>query len=183
MNNDTPRSLVFNYIYELPIGKGRSLATDNKFVNGAIGGWQIAGISTFKSGFPLAILALSNNTNSFGGNQRPNQTGIPRLDHPTPERWFNINSFAQPAAFTFGNVPRTMPNLRSHGTNNFDFSVQKYWQLGSEQFKLQFRSEFFNLFNRTAFYQPDTYFGDPGFGQAFQAYPARSIQLGLKLYW
>jgi hypothetical protein len=182
MNDDTPRSLVLNYIYELPIGIGKKFAPGNKLVNGAVGGWQIAGITTFKSGFPLAILAVTNNTNSFGGNQRPNIVGDPRLANPTVERWFNTGAFAQPTAFTFGNTPRTMPNLRSHGTNNFDFSLQKYWRLG-EQTKLQFRSEFFNLFNRTAFYQPDTLFGDPGFGQVFQAYPARSIQFGIKLYW
>jgi hypothetical protein len=183
MNDDTPRSLVLNYIYELPVGKGKKFEPANRFVNGAVGGWQIAGISTFKSGFPLAILALTNNTNSLGGNQRPNLVGVPGVDHPAAERWFNTTAFAQPAAFTFGNVPRTMPNLRSHGTNNFDFSLQKYWRLGGDQTRLQFRSEFFNLFNRTAFYQPDTSFGDAGFGQIFQAYPARSIQLGFKLYW
>jgi hypothetical protein len=183
MNDDTPRSLTVNFIYELPVGKGKRVVPGNKIANGIVGGWQIADISSFKAGFPLSVLALTNNTNSLGGNQRPNLVGPPLLDHPTPDRWFNINAFAQPAPFTFGNVPRTMPNLRSHGTNNFDFSLQKYWSLGGEQTKLQLRSEFFNLFNRTAFYQPDTYFGDLGFGQVSQAYPARSVQLGLKLYW
>jgi hypothetical protein len=183
MNDDTPRSLVFNYIYALPIGKAKKFEPGNRFVDGAIGGWQIAGISTFKSGFPLAILAVTNNTNSLGGNQRPNLVGVPALNQPSPERWFNTAAFAQPVPFTFGNVSRTMPNLRAHGTNNFDFSLQKYWRLGSEQTRLQFRTEFFNLFNRSAFYQPNTIFGDAGFGQVFQAYPARSIQLGFKLYW
>jgi hypothetical protein len=183
MNDDTPRSLVANYIYELPVGRGKRFALGSSLLNGAIGGWQIAGISTFKSGFPLSILAVTNNTNSLGGNQRPNLVGIPTVNQPTPERWFNIGAFAQPPGFTFGNVSRTMPNLRSHGTNNFDFSAQKYWRLRGEQTKLQFRWDFFNLFNRTAFYQPDTYFGDSGFGQVSQAYPARSIQVGLKLYW
>src|SRR5262249_48154462 len=148
-----------------------------------IGGWQVAGISTVKSGFPLSIFASSNNTNSFGGNQRPNIVGNPHLDHPAPELWFNTNAFVQPAPFTFGNAPRTMANLRSHGTNNFDLSVQKYWHLRSDQQRFQFRAEFFNLFNRTAFYQPNTVFGNPAFGQVFQAYPARSVQLGVKLYW
>jgi hypothetical protein len=183
MNDDTPRSLVANYIYELPVGKGRKFAPASRFVDGIIGRWQIAGISTFRSGFPLAILAVTNNTNSLGGNQRPNLVGIPASIQPTPDRWFNTGVFAQPLAFTFGNVPRTMPNLRSQGTNNFDVSAQKYWHFRKEQTKLQIRCDFFNLFNRTAFYQPDTFFGDPGFGQVSQAYPARSTQLGLKLYW
>jgi len=183
MNDDIPRSLVVSYVYELPVGKGKKLAPASRAVNTVIGGWQIAGISTFKSGFPLSILALTNNTQSLGGNQRPNLVGNPQLDHSTPDRWFNVGAFAQPAPFTFGNVPRTMPNLPAHGTNNFDFSLQKYWGLWSEQPKLQFRSEFFNLFNRTSFYNPASGFGDPAFGQVFQAFPARSIQFGLKLYW
>ena len=52
-----------------------------------------------------------------------------------------------------------------------------------EQSRLQFRTEFFNLFNRISFYQPRVVFGDPTFGQVFQALPARSIQRGLKFYW
>ena len=183
MNDDTPRNLVANYIYELPVGKGKKFALRSRLADGILGGWQIAGISTFRSGFPLSILAVTNNTNSLGGNQRPNLSGNPVLNQPKPERWFNIGAFAQPSAFTFGNVPRTMPNLRSHGTNNFDVSTQKYWRLWKEEAKLQIRCDFFNFFNRTAFYQPDTFFGDPGFGQVSQAYPARSTQLGLKLYW
>ena len=131
----------------------------------------------------LKMIETVQSTNSLGGNQRPNLVGAPGLDHPTPERFFNTMAFAQPLPFTFGNVPRTMPNLRSHGANNFDFSLQKYWRLHGEHTKVQSRAEFFNLFNRTAFYQPDTLFGDPGFGQVFQAYPARSIQFGIKLYW
>jgi hypothetical protein len=183
MNDDIPRSLVVSYIYELPVGRDKRVSVANRLADGVIGGWQVAGISMFKSGFPLSIIATSNNTNSFGGNQRPNIVGIPNLDHPTPELWFNTAAFAQPLPFTFGNAPRTMPNLRSAGTNNFDFSLQKYWRLRSEARRIQFRAEFFNLFNRTAFYQPNTGFGNPAFGQVFQAYPARSLQLGLKLYW
>ena len=183
MNNDIPRSLVISYIYELPVGRGKRLAPANKFAKAVIGGWQIAGISTFKSGFPLSIVALSNNTNSLGGSQRPNIVGDPALASPAVARWFNTAAFAQPAPFTFGNAPRTMPNLRSPGVNNFDFSLQKQWRLRSEPAKLQFRSEFFNLFNRTGFYQPNIVFGSPAFGQISQAYAARSIQIGLKLKW
>ena len=183
MSDDVPRGLVVSYIYELPVGTGRALAPRSKIVNGVVGGWQVAGISSFKSGFPLGIIAVGNNTFSFGGNQRPNIVGNPKLEHPTPDQWFNTKAFAQPAPFTFGNAPRTLPNLRAQGTNNFDFSIQKYWRLWGEQSTLQFRTEFFNFFNRTSFYNPWSFFGDPNFGRVLQAYPARSIQLGLKLNW
>ncbi len=183
MNDDIPRSLVISYIYELPVGPGKRFVPPGRVANAVVGGWQVSGISTFKSGFPIGIISVVNNTYSLGGNQRPNVVGNPRLEHPTPDQWFNITAFAPPAPFTFGNAPRTMPYLRAHGTNNFDFSVQKYWGLWKEQFRLQFRTEFFNLFNRATFYNPWSFFGDPNFGRVLQAYPARSIQLGLKLSW
>ena len=74
MLDDIPRSLVASYVYELPVGKGRSYAPNSKIVDGIIGGWQIAGIFSFKDGFPLSVTDATNNTNSFGGNQRPNVT-------------------------------------------------------------------------------------------------------------
>jgi hypothetical protein len=183
MNDDIPRSLVISYIYELPVGKGKRFVPAGKATNAVIGGWQVTGISTFKSGFPISIAAVNNNTNSFGGGQRPNIVGNPSLDHPTIDRWFNTGAFAQPAAFTFGNAPRTMPNLRTDSANNWDFSIQKYWGLWSEESKLQFRTEFFNLFNRAGFYTPNGGFGSPVFGLVGQAFPPRSIQFGMKLYW
>jgi len=184
MNNDIPRSLVISYIYELPVGKGRKFPLDGRIAGMFLGGWQVAGISTFKSGYPLSVSAVNNNTSSLGGFQRPNVLRNPSLENPTASRWFDPAAFAQPVPFTFGNSPRTMPYLRTHGVNNFDFTLQKYWgPWWSEQSRLQFRTEFFNLFNRTAFYQPRIVFGDPTFAQVFQTLPARSIQLGLKLYW
>src|SRR6185437_8584500 len=53
MIDDIPRSLVASYVYELPVGVGRKFAPSNKIVDGIIGGWQVAGISNFKDGFPL----------------------------------------------------------------------------------------------------------------------------------
>ncbi|MCU1293459.1 MAG: Oar protein, partial [Bryobacterales bacterium] len=183
MLNDIPRSLVASYVYELPVGKGRSYAPSSKIVDGVIGGWQIAGIFTFKDGFPLSVTDATNNTNSFGGNQRPNVTSNPTISHPTIYQWFNTNVFTQPAAFTFGDVPRTMGYLRSQGTNNADMTLQKYWQLWNEATRLQLRAEFYNLFNRTQFFAPGTTYGTSTFGVVPGALPARSIQFGMKLYW
>jgi len=183
MINDIPRSFVASYIYELPVGKGKRFKPSSSVVDAIVGGWQVAGVSTFKSGFPLAITTATNNTNSFGGNQRPNILRDPFLSERTIDRWFDTGAFAQPAPFTFGNGPRTMPYVRAHGINNFDATVQKYWSLGAEDRKLQFRAEFYNFFNRTGFYAPNIQFGNPNFGRILGALPARSIQLGLKFYW
>ncbi len=183
MSDDIPRSLVASYVYELPVGKGRAYAPSNKIVNGVIGGWQVAGISNFKDGFPLAVTNATNNTNSFGGGQRPNIIANPTLNNPSIYQWFNIADFAQPAPFTFGNAPRTLPYLRAQGTLNTDLTLQKYWGLWNEASKLQLRAEFYNIFNRTQFFAPGTTFGNSTFGVVPGALPARSIQFGLKLYW
>ena len=127
MLNDIPRSLVASYVYELPVGKeGRAYAPSSKIVDGVIGGWQIAGIFTFKDGFPLSVTDATNNTNSFGGNQRPNVDGNPTVGHPSIDQWFNTSAFSQPAPFTFGDTPRTMGYLRAQGTINADMTLQKY---------------------------------------------------------
>ncbi len=183
MSNDIPRSLVASYVYELPVGKGRAYAPSNKIVNNVIGGWQVAGVSSFKDGFPLSVQNATNNTNSFGGNQRPNILGNPTLSNPTIYQWFNVADFTQPAPFTFGNAPRTLGYLRAQGTINSDLTLQKYWRLWSEASKLQLRAEFYNLFNRTQFFAPATKFGTSTFGVVPGALPGRSIQFGMKLYW
>lgn len=183
MIDDIPKSFVASYIYELPVGKGKALQPQSKFVNAVVGGWQVSGITTLKDGFPLAFTNATNNANSFGGGQRPNLVGDPGLSNPSIYEWFNTAAFAQPAPFTFGDLPRTTGYLRSQGTINTDASLQKYWQLWNETSKLQFRAEAYNLFNRAQFFAPNTTFGTSSFGTVPGALPARSIQLGLKVYW
>jgi hypothetical protein len=180
---DTPNSLVVTYIYELPIGKGKKAGTNlNPVANAIIGGWQVAGVTTFKSGFPIAITDGDNNTNSFGGNQRPNLVGNPTLSSKNISEWFNTAAFAQPAPFTFGNAPRYMGNVRAPGIENFDIGIQKWFKF-TESLKLQFRAEMFNAFNRANFYAPDGNLTDSTFGVISQSLPPRDIQMGLKLYW
>ena len=82
MSDDIPRSLVASYVYQLPVGTGRKFAPSNKIVENVIGGWQVAGVSSFKDGFPLSITNATNNSNSFGGNQRPNIVANPDSQQP-----------------------------------------------------------------------------------------------------
>jgi hypothetical protein len=183
--SDIPHALVVNYIYELPFGKGKRFGGDwNRPVNAILGGWQLSGILTAKEGFPLSISPANNNANSFGGNQRPNV--VPGVS-PVPQdqsikHWINAAAFSQPASFTFGNAPRTQPNLRAPHYLNWDMAIQKWWNF-SESKRLQFRCEMFNTFNHPNFFAPDTNLGDGGFGTINQAYPARSIQIAGKFYW
>jgi hypothetical protein len=152
-------------------------------LNAVLGGWQVSGVTTLKSGFPLIITNATNNSHTFGGNQRPNLIGDPHVSNPSVAEWFNTAAFAQPAAFTWGNVPARMPNLRAPGTNTSDIGIQKYWTGWQEKFKAQFRFEMFNLANHPQFFAPNTTFGTPTFGVISSAYEGRTMQLGLKLFW
>jgi hypothetical protein len=182
--NDIPQSLVLSYIYQLPVGRGRHFGTSlNKVADGVVGGWQVSGISSFKSGFPLGIVAQTNNTNSFGGTQNPNLVGNPNARPAGVSRiqeWFNTAAFTQPDPFTFGNSPRSLPSTRADGINDFDISLSKSFQMG-ERWKLQLRGDFFNAFNRPYFIVPNQVYGSPTFGQVSAAGVPRDIQLGLKL--
>jgi hypothetical protein len=96
--------------------------------------------------------------------------------------WFNTAAFAQPAAYTFGDTSRTMPNLRSPGYNNWDLTLEKSWNWGESR-RVQFRTELYDAFNTPWLHAPDTNFGDATFGQITVAGYARQIQMGLKVYW
>ena len=182
--DDIPQSLVLSYIYQLPVGRGKHFGTNmGKVADAAVGGWQVSGVSTFKSGFPLGIVAQTNNSNSFGGGQFPNLIGNPNA-RPTGvdrvDEWFNTAAFAQPAPFTFGNSPRFLPNTRAPGINSFDLALEKWFQI-REHGRLEFRAEFYNAFNHTNLLAPDQVFGDAAFGVITLAAPPRDIQFGLKL--
>jgi hypothetical protein len=151
--------------------------------NGVLGGWQVSSVITMKAGLPLGIDAQTNNTNSFGGGQRPNISGDPGARPASVDpvkEWFNTAAFTQPAAFTFGNAPRFLSSPRGPGLNDWDFGISKMFR-PLERLRIQFRSELFNAFNHPNFYLPNTTFGDPGFGSLNQTLPARDIQFAIKL--
>ena len=93
--------------------------------------------------------------------------------------------FSQPAPFTYGTVPRTLPDVRWHGTNNLDLGIFKNNRFGREgRFNLQFRSEFFNAANRVRFGIANMFIGNPAFGVvSSQANNPRQVQLALKLIY
>ena len=182
--DDTPHSVVLSYIYELPVGTGKKFGSHmNRAVDTAIGGWQVSGISTFKSGFPLSINANNYASSLYGGNQHANVVGNPNnVTNRGIHEWFNTAAFQQTAPYTFGDAPRYFSNLRAPGYDNWDLGIQKWFNI-TEQFRLQFRGEMFNAFNRANFYAPNQTLGSGSFGTITSAYPPRDVQFALKLYW
>src|SRR5262249_44176334 len=139
----------------------------------------------FPPGLPLALPPPSTPPSSLGGGPRPNVAN-PNVSKDGPAKtrlgqWFNTAAFAQPAAFSFGSEPRTDPVLRAAGINNFDFTIVKHTSI-TERARLEFRTEFFNLFNRVQFADPGTSLGSAQFGIVTSALNLpRLVQLGLRL--
>jgi hypothetical protein len=135
---DVPQRLATSYVLDLPFGQGQKLFSGVHGVGGKlISGWGIDGVLTLQRGFPLFITASQNLSNAFAGTARPNVNGQdPNLDGgPAQQRlskWFNTADFSQPASFTFGNGPRTLPNVRSQGIENLDFALFKNTTFGPE---------------------------------------------------
>jgi hypothetical protein len=137
-----------------------------------------------QTGIPLNVTGANNQRAS-----RPDSTGVSaKLDNPTAARWFDTTQFVNPAPFTFGNVGRTLPDVRAPGTVNWDLSFIKNTRL-VERGNLQFRAEMFNFLNHVNLGIPNTGFS-PGpdgrnqsgaFGTITSARDARTIQLALKL--
>ena len=186
--SDLTHSLVVNYNYALPFGKGQKFGSDwNRPMNAVLGGWQWSGILTAHTGLPISINPASNNvtgTSGYGFNQRPNI--VPGVS-PVPQNqsinhWINAAAFSQPDPFTFGDSARFLSNLRAPGYLNWDMGVQKNWKF-TETKSFQFRFELYNAFNHPNFFVPDSNLGDANFGTITGAYPARSLQFAGKFYF
>jgi hypothetical protein len=187
-SQDVPQRLIVSYVLDLPFGRGKKFLSG---VSGAVGkivsGWGVDGITTLQKGFPLKF-STSNLTQAFFAGARPN-----RLSGCNAERsgsaearlneWFNTSCFSQPDDFTFGSEPRVDSSLRQQGIVNFDMAVFKRTTLGpAERMGLEFRAEFFNLFNHPQFAPPDTFLSSATFGSINNTVNnPRLIQFALKL--
>ena len=169
---DIPHRLTIAYVWEIPFLRRHKL----------LGGWQGNGVTTFQSGVPLAIGNPVNQL-GFGAGSRPVNNGkSARIDEGqrTPDRWFDTSVFSQPAPFTFGNLTRYSPDLRGQGVNNWTTGFFKDTRF-TESVYLQFRAEFFNLFNHPLWGSPGTTVDTPLFGRVTSKGGNRTGQLGLKL--
>ena len=169
--------------YELPIGRGRAVNLDSGVANALIGGWQTNLILTLQTGLPFTP-TLRNSVSNSGGS-RPDVLGDPAIDSPTPDLWFNTSLnepgavFGTPELFTFGNGGRNI--LTGPGRVNFDASLFKNFPI-TERASLQFRAEFFNLFNTPQFALPNSSIGNPNAGTITSTVGnERQIQFGLRL--
>ncbi len=169
---DRPHVLVLSYIYELPFARNSTGLT-----RALLQGWQLSGITRFESGTPLSVTIPGDRAGTGSGGQRPDVITPIELEKSFA-RWFSTSSFANPALGTFGSGGRNL--IRGPGINNWDVSFIKRTRI-VEGVDLQFRAEFFNLFNHTQAAGVNTSFGAAAFGQVVSARDPRITQLALRL--
>jgi hypothetical protein len=192
--NDIPHSLVLNYVYDLPVGRGKRFGTGmNRAEDAIVGGWEVSGITTAESGFPMSIGAGGNSASVFGGGQHADLTGQPLKsghcggtngvpDIPVGSKYcfFNPTAFAAPADFTFGNAPRYFSNLRAPKYVDEDLTFAKWFSL-KERLRFQIGVQMFNAFNHPNFGIPNAGVGSPNMGLSSSTQGARQMQGVLKL--
>jgi hypothetical protein len=191
---DARHRLVISYVYQIP--SARHFKSLQWLPTRLTDGWQMSGITTFQSGFPLDVVdsALPSLTASsfqfycfFGVAcwDVPNVVGPINYKNPrtnSTNLWFDPSAFGPPALGTQGNAGRNL--LRGPGINNFDVALMKDTRI-TESTKIELRFEFFNIFNHTQFNPSGitTDINSPTFGQELAARDPRIIQLAAKFYF
>ena len=191
--SDARHIAVVNSSYELPFGSGKKfLANQHGLSQKLISGWTVSGVETMQSGLPFTPQLGFNPTNN-GDSRNPirpswNPAFIGPIVLGGPNQYFNPNAFILPPTGTYGNVGRDV--LYGPGLATTDLSLAKNTSI-SEKLRLQFRAEFFNVFNRANFGSPNAVvFGSASANPSPTAgvitstsTTSRQIQFGLKLLW
>jgi hypothetical protein len=185
--NDVRNRFTFGGIYELPFGPGKRFASGGgKFVNALIGGWEFAPNLELQTGFYWTPAAGQDIANTTTGSWRPDRTCNGNNGPRTVAQWFNTSCFTSDlllagqtnGIYRFGNAGRGI--LEGPGIFNLDFGLYKNFKI-TERFNMQFRSEFFNSFNRANFNSVSTSLTSGNYGQLTGASDGRQIQFALKL--
>jgi len=183
---DIRHRLVVNYAWDLPVGRGRAYLSTG-FLGKMLEGWEWAGITTLQSGHPFDLFG-NRDSEHTGFSARLDLTGDPSLPagHPKNQTGVNIDAFDLAPYGRAGTVGKN--HFFGPGYNNWDMVMSKDTTI-TERVKLQFRTEVFNVFNRTQFGQPGNTIQSPGtFGfsndtlsRSDGTTSARQMQFGLKV--
>ncbi len=169
---DIRHTFSLNSVYLLPFGKGRAFLNQRKVADAVLGGWELAGTGTARTGTPVNVtltraatavpdgLSLENGA-SF---QRPNcPVGVSLIpDNQNVNNWINKAAFTVPADLTYGNCGRNL--IRGPRFWQADAALSRDFRL-TERFVVVFRAESFNVFNRAQYGNPSGNFSSGSFGK------------------
>ena len=172
-SQDVSQRLVISYVLDLPFGHGKAfLSGMSGIADKVVSGWGLDGITTLQRGFPLKITYAASTplegANLGVSNVRPNVVAgcDKKAGGGTVAKWFNTSCFAAPPDWGFGSESRVDATLRGDGAQNFDFAVFKRTTI-AENMGVEFRTEFFNLFNHPQFGIPGQGFNGTATGNGF----------------
>jgi hypothetical protein len=207
-----PLQNVTSLVYELPVGQGRKFLNEGGPLNEVLGGWQVSVINTAQAGTPFnltytpngaqqvsqQISATYRGANEYRPNIVPGQPVTQGVSHRAANtgyvNYVNYAAFTLPAIKNaagtvlspFGDATRN-PG-RTPPFNEMDMALNKRFATPVERLKVEFRTEFYNLFNHTNYYLPSTISGTQGAaptsgGQITSTFTPRVIQFGLKILY
>jgi hypothetical protein len=169
---------VTSWVYDIP-----GLSGANPVARAAINGWQLTGIVQFQTGQPYTITSGTDISRDGIGGDRAKTTGV-SMDRPEgADRtvWFNPAAFAAGDVLTFGTVPKGAyfgPSI-----NYWDMGLARNFRFADDM-AIQFRAEFFNIFNQVNLANPATAVNSASFGRITNTHPnqgdPRIMQFGLR---
>lgn len=170
---DKPQNISLSGIWDVPFGRGRHFFPGaNRWLNGAIGGWNVNMIYRYNSGNPVGGLDVLSSCDTL------------LVDEQTHDQWFNNNKscYKGRASYTLRTAPDRYPWLRQMDNTTVNLAGAKTWTV-TERWKFNLRAEAFNLFNHPLYGAPDTGYQNARFGMlpvGQQNFP-RLIQVSAKL--
>ena len=186
---DRTLNYVQSYVYQLPFGKGKKFASSGGPVAAIVGGWQVTGILTMRTGSPLTFTDNGGLINAPSNAQTPDQIAPIKILHGinNGNPWFDTSSFGTPATGVFGTMGRAVAS--GPGQFRIDAGLSRWINIG-EKYKVQIKADAINFTNTPFFNNPNTSHTSTGFGfvtgtvgsgvgvNGFSA--ARSVQLSFK---
>ncbi len=188
---DHAHRFVASYVWQLP-----GLSRENRMLRQVFGSWEFGGVVSAQTGRPFVVVSGANNSGTGIGQDRANFVGDPygsgacaaaKITTKPCVDWLNPASFQANATGTFGNIGKG--SIRLPGSFTWDMDLVKNVSF-TERWKLQFRAEFFNAFNRANFMDDSASLTNfqklsstNNFGAIQQAADPRIGQLALKLFF
>jgi hypothetical protein len=177
---DAKNMLNFVYTYAFPFGRKQQWGNNwHPVINSILGGWQMSGILTLRSGFPLTIQATDRSgSRSRGARADRVGNGEGAKQVGAGKSWLDKTAFKEPVSATLGNSGVGV--IRGPGWKTFDMTLQKYFPI-RENLNVEFRAEVFNLTNTPQFSSPVRSASSATFGEITGAQGERQVQFALKI--
>lgn len=191
---NSAQRFVINYVWDLPVRKYSGVAGK------VLDDWQLSGIIQLQSGFPIRLQSQDDteliSSLFFLGANTPQAIGPVQIVNPKQVQTYNTYNYgpvtghyylnADQSKFVDSNLGQFSTTPRSvccgPGENQWDITIAKRIALSESKY-FQFRTDIFNLFNKTQFINPDGNFSNSTFGQVLQARDPRLVQFALKFYF